>query len=103
MKLVGHLVERERNPGEKGALLIFDEPTTGLHFDDVALLVRVFQRLVEQGDSLLVIEHNLEVIKCADYLVDIGPEAGTVRRVWSWRWGRRRKWRGWRPRTRGII
>ena len=77
LKLVGHLVERERNPGEKGALLIFDEPTTGLHFDDVALLVRVFQRLVEQGDSLLVIEHNLEVIKCADYLVDIGPEAGT--------------------------
>ena len=76
LKLVGHLVERERNPGTKGALLIFDEPTTGLHFDDVALLVRVFQRLVEQGDSLLVIEHNLEVIKCADYLVDLGPEAG---------------------------
>ena len=65
-----------RNPGGKGALLIFDEPTTGLHFDDVALLIRVFQRLVEQGESLLVIEHNLEVIKCADYLVDLGPEAG---------------------------
>ena len=76
LKLVGHLVERERNPGGKGALLIFDEPTTGLHFDDVALLVRVFQRLVEQGESLLVIEHNLEVIKCADYVVDLGPEAG---------------------------
>ncbi len=77
LKLVGHLVERERNPSTKGALLIFDEPTTGLHFDDVALLVQVFQRLVEQGDSLLVIEHNLEVIKCADYLVDLGPEAGS--------------------------
>ncbi len=77
LKLVGHLVERERNPHAKGALLIFDEPTTGLHFDDVALLVRVFQRLVDQGDSLLVIEHNLEVIKCADYLVDLGPEAGS--------------------------
>ena len=76
LKLVGHLVERERNPDAKGALFIFDEPTTGLHFDDVALLVRVFQRLVDQGDSLLVIEHNLEVIKCADYLVDLGPEAG---------------------------
>lgn len=76
LKLVGHLVERLRNPGGKGALLIFDEPTTGLHFDDVALLVRVFQRLVEEGESLLVIEHNLEVIKCADYLVDLGPEAG---------------------------
>ncbi len=77
LKLVSHLVERQRNPTGKGALLIFDEPTTGLHFDDVALLIRVFQRLVEQGDSLLVIEHNLEVIKCADYLVDLGPEAGT--------------------------
>ncbi len=77
LKLVGHLVERERNPGGQGALLIFDEPTTGLHFDDVALLVRVFQRLVDQGESLLVIEHNLEVIKCADYVVDLGPEAGT--------------------------
>jgi excinuclease ABC subunit A len=76
LKLVSHLVERQRNPSGKGALLIFDEPTTGLHFDDVALLVSVFQRLVAQGDSLLVIEHNLEVIKCADYLLDLGPEAG---------------------------
>ena len=70
-------MERQRNPAGNGALLIFDEPTTGLHFDDVALLIRVFQRLVEEGDSLLVIEHNLEVIKCADYIVDLGPEAGT--------------------------
>jgi excinuclease ABC subunit A len=76
LKLVGHLVERAHNPDGKGALLIFDEPTTGLHFDDVALLVEVFQRLVDHGDSLLVIEHNLEVIKCADYLLDLGPEAG---------------------------
>ncbi len=76
LKLVGHLVERDRNPGQKRALLIFDEPTTGLHFDDVAQLLRVFQRLVEQGESLLVVEHNLEVIKSADYLVDLGPEAG---------------------------
>ena len=57
-------------------MYLFDEPTTGLHFDDVALLVRVFQRLVEQGDSLLVIEHNLEVIKCADWIIDLGPEGG---------------------------
>ena len=62
--------------GTKGALLILDEPTTGLHFDDVAMLLRVFDRLVEQGNTLLVIEHNLEVIKCADYLIDLGPEAG---------------------------
>ncbi|MEQ1854496.1 MAG: excinuclease ABC subunit A, partial [Chthoniobacteraceae bacterium] len=58
-------------------LLILDEPTTGLHFDDVAMLVKVFDRLVEQGNSLLVIEHNLEVIKCADHVIDLGPEAGT--------------------------
>ena len=70
------LVERLVNQREEKALLIFDEPTTGLHFDDVALLVRVFDRLVERGNSLLVIEHNLEVIKCADWVIDLGPEAG---------------------------
>jgi len=70
------LVERLVHQREEKALLIFDEPTTGLHFDDVALLVRVFDRLVEQGNSLLVIEHHLEVIKCADWIIDLGPEAG---------------------------
>jgi excinuclease ABC subunit A len=70
------LVERLTNQRENHSLLIFDEPTTGLHFDDIALLVRVFDRLVQQGHSLIVIEHNLEVIQCADYLIDLGPEAG---------------------------
>ena len=56
--------------------MIFDEPTTGLHFDDIALLVKVFDRMVEQGNTLVVIEHNLEVIKCADHVLDLGPEAG---------------------------
>jgi excinuclease ABC subunit A len=70
------LVERLSKRTETGALLILDEPTTGLHFDDVAMLVKVFDRLVEQGNSLLVIEHNIEVIKCADYVLDLGPEAG---------------------------
>jgi excinuclease ABC subunit A len=60
----------------RGNLFIFDEPTTGLHFDDVAMLLQVFQRLVERGNSLIVIEHNLEVIKSADWIVDLGPEAG---------------------------
>ncbi|MEA3210115.1 MAG: excinuclease subunit [Chthoniobacter sp.] len=72
------LVERLTNQRETNCLLIFDEPTTGLHFDDVAQLVKVFERLVEQGNTVLVIEHNLEVIKCADYLIDLGPEAGSA-------------------------
>ena len=64
------------NDEARGNLFIFDEPTTGLHFDDVAMLLRVFQRLVDAGQSLIVIEHNLEVIKSADWIVDLGPEAG---------------------------
>lgn len=77
LKLVGHLLERKnREQQKKGDLLIFDEPTTGLHFDDIAMLMQVFHRLVDAGSSVLVIEHNLEVIKNADYVIDLGPEAG---------------------------
>ncbi|HEU5312892.1 MAG TPA: excinuclease ABC subunit UvrA [Candidatus Udaeobacter sp.] len=94
LKLVGHLAEKENAQRENGKaapmnrehatkvgvgnLFIFDEPTTGLHFDDVTMLLRLFQRLVDRGHSIVVIEHNLEVIKCADWIVDLGPEAGNA-------------------------
>src|SRR5262249_51141602 len=57
-------------------LYILDEPTTGLHFEDVRKLIAVLNRLAEGGNTLVVIEHNLDVIKCADWIIDLGPEGG---------------------------
>ena len=72
VKLAAHLAQAT----SKGALYIFDEPTTGLHFDDIAKLLAAFERLIESGASLLVIEHNLDVIRAADWVIDLGPEGG---------------------------
>jgi excinuclease ABC subunit A len=73
IKLAYHL--SFQSPGEK-TLFIFDEPTTGLHAYDIAKLLKSFDELLNKGDSIIVVEHNLEVIKCADYIIDLGPESG---------------------------
>jgi excinuclease ABC subunit A len=57
-------------------LYILDEPSTGLHFEDIRLLLDVLQKLVDEGNSVVVIEHNLDIVKVADYIIDLGPEGG---------------------------
>jgi excinuclease ABC subunit A len=72
VKLASHLAQSSC----KGTLFIFDEPTTGLHFHDITKLLDSFQRLIASGGSILVIEHNLDVIRSADWIIDLGPEGG---------------------------
>jgi len=72
LKLAAHLTRQET----AGILYIFDEPTTGLHFDDIQKLLAAFRKLIEGGASVIIIEHNLDVIKATDWVIDMGPEGG---------------------------
>jgi excinuclease ABC subunit A len=72
VKLAKFLSKKNSEP----TVYFFDEPTTGLHFDDIAKLLRSFQELVDQGHTVIIIEHNLDVIKSADWVIDVGPEGG---------------------------
>jgi excinuclease ABC subunit A len=76
LKLAGYLAQAARSSGQEPKLFLFDEPTTGLHFDDIAKLLRAFDKLIDAGHSLVVIEHNLDVIRSADWIIDLGPEGG---------------------------
>ncbi|MBV8742567.1 MAG: excinuclease ABC subunit UvrA, partial [Sinobacteraceae bacterium] len=79
LKLAGHLAAAGAvvsSTTHRGKLFLFDEPTTGLHFEDVAKLLRAFRKLLAAGHSLLVIEHNLDIIRAADWIIDLGPDGG---------------------------
>ena len=93
VKLAAHLAQATCD----GTLYIFDEPTTGLHFDDIAKLLAAFQRLIENGGSILIIEHNLDVIRSADWVIDLGRRAATAA-ARSWPKARRS-----RSRPRRIL
>ena len=74
IKLASYLVHGEA--AERPMLFIFDEPSTGLHFHDIQKLLAAFDRLIERGHSIVVIEHHHDIIKCADWVIDLGPEGG---------------------------
>ena len=72
MKLAYYLGQEKQQP----ALFVFDEPTTGLHFHDIKTLLKAFNALIEKGHTVVIVEHNMDVIKCADYVIDSGPAGG---------------------------
>ena len=72
VKLASFLADDRAKP----TVFIFDEPTTGLHFHDISVLLNSFDRLIAKGHTLIIIEHNLDVIKCADHIIDLGPDGG---------------------------
>ncbi|MDP9495779.1 MAG: excinuclease ABC subunit A, partial [Actinomycetota bacterium] len=72
-----NLASELRKPSTGRTIYILDEPTTGLHFEDIRKLLQVLQRLVDSGNTVVVIEHNLDVVKSVDYVIDLGPEGGT--------------------------
>jgi excinuclease ABC subunit A len=76
LKLAGYLAEATSSSDDACKLFLFDEPTTGLHFDDVAKLLRAFRQLLGAGHSMVVIEHNLDVMRASDWIIDLGPEGG---------------------------
>ena len=95
VKLAAHLCQASC----AGTLFIFDEPTTGLHFDDIAKLLDAFQRLIAIGGSMLIIEHNLEVIRSADWVIDLGARRAATAAAASSRRALPNRWRGCRVRT----
>ena len=83
LKLAGHLAQAAKARAQmrqavakKGSLFLFDEPTTGLHFDDIAKLIRAMRKLIDSGGSIVLIEHNLDVVRSSDWVIDLGPEGG---------------------------
>ena len=94
VKLASELQRRQTGK----TFYILDEPTTGLHFEDVRQLLIVLQRLVDAGNTVLVIEHNLDVIKCADRIIDLGPRAASAAAPW-WPRARPRRSPRWRAAT----
>ena len=75
MKLASFL---SKDNDTKQIMFIFDEPTTGLHFHDIQRLLKAFNALIANGHTIVIVEHNMDVIKCADWVIDLGPEAGST-------------------------